>query len=370
MKILQLIDSLRIGGSESLAASLAEQFSKRGVESHICAMGMDGPLRERLDQAGIAATFLGAPQGIKPRAMLSLGQLALKHHCDVVLTHHFRQLVHAIPASALLRRRLVHVEHDYHSYEQRPDILQHFALLAPLVHKFVFVSDEIRDWFAQRLPKAAAKCVSIPNGIDTDRFIRHEEARISLRNRLGAQESTVIVGTCARLEPIKDLGLLIQGFSLMVRALEQTGHNAKLVVVGDGSQREHLEQLAQTLGVADKCHFAGVVNDVHNWLSAFDIYAITSLDEGLPLSVMEAMSANLPVVSVYAGSLPALVDNSAGLLLKERTPSDLKNCLVQLAENTSQRIKMGKNARKKIIYNFSLNINVEKYIENIVEDNL
>lgn len=362
MKILQVIDSLRIGGSESLAASLAEQFSKRGVESHICAMGVDGPLRERLDQAGIAATFLGAPQGIKPRAMLSLGQLVLKHHCDVILTHHFRQLIHAVPAATLLRRRLVHVEHDYHSYEQRPDILRHFALLAPFVHKFVFVSDEIRDWFAQRLPKAATKCVSIPNGIDTDRFMRHEEARISLRNRLGAQENTVIVGTCARLEPIKDLGLLIQGFSLMVKALTQTGQDAKLVLVGDGSQRLHLEQLAKTLGVADKCHFAGMVNDVHNWLSAFDIYAITSIDEGLPLSVMEALSANLPVVSVNVGSLSSIVDDTVGALLDTRHHEKLGSSLAELCLNQAKLHALGAQARIKIVGKYSITAMVDAYL--------
>ena len=362
MKILQVIDSLRIGGSESLAASLAEQFSKRGMESHICAMGVDGPLRERLDQAGIAATFLGAPQGIKPGAMLSLGQLTLKHHCDVILTHHFRQLVHAVPAAALLRRRLVHVEHDYHSYEQRPDILRHFALLAPFVHKFVFVSDEIRNWFAQRLPKAAAKCVCIPNGIDTDRFMRHEEARISLRNRLGAHENTVFVGTCARFEPIKDLGLLIQGFSLMVKALAQTGQDAKLVLVGDGSQREHLEQLAKNLRVAEKCHFAGTVNDVHNWLSAFDIYSITSIDEGLPLSVLEAMSQSLPVVSVNVGSLSTIMNDSSGILLEGRTPEELAHYLVILANNASTREHMSKHARNCVVHSFSATKMTSEYL--------
>lgn len=362
MKILQVIDSLRIGGSESLAASLAEQFSKRGVESHICAMGVDGPLRERLDKAGITATHLNAPQGIKPGAMFSLGRLALKHRCNVILTHHFRQLVHAIPAAALLRRRLVHVEHDYHSYEQRPDILRHFASLAPFVHKFVFVSEEIRDWFAQRLPQAAAKCVSIPNGIDTDRFMRHEEARISLRNRLGAQENTVIVGTCARLEPIKDLDLLIQGFSLMVIALGQTGKDAKLVLVGDGSQREHLEQLAKTLGVADKCHFAGVVNDVHNWLSAFDIYAITSIDEGLPLSVMEAMSASLPVISVNVGSLSWIVDDTVGALLDSRHHEKLGKKLAELCLDMTKLHALGAQARIRIVGEYSITTMVDAYL--------
>ena len=366
MKILQVIDSLRIGGSESLAASLAEQFSKRGVESHICAMGVDGPLRERLDKAGITATHLNAPQGIKPGAMFSLGRLALRHRCNVILTHHFRQLVHAIPAAALLRRRLVHVEHDYHSYEQRPDILRHFALLAPFVHKFVFVSEEIRDWFAQRLPQAAAKCVSIPNGIDTDRFMRHEEARISLRNRLGAQENTVIVGTCARLEPIKDLGLLIQGFSLMVKALGQAGEDAKLVLVGDGSQREHLEQLAKTLGVADKCHFAGMVNDVHNWLSAFDIYAITSIDEGLPLSVMEAMSASLPVVSVNVGSISSIIDDSLGVLLDSRDHETLGKIFFELYMDQKSTHAKGLKARVKIKEKYSATVMAKKYLHIII----
>jgi glycosyltransferase involved in cell wall biosynthesis len=362
MKILQVIDSLRIGGSESLAASLAEQFGRRGIECHICAMGSDGPLRERLNQASIKATHLSTPQGVSLGAMLSVGQLALRCRSNVILTHHFRQLVHAVPAATLLRRKLVHVEHDYHSYEQRPDILQKFALIAPFVHKFVFVSDQIRDWFAKRLPKAAAKCVSIPNGIDTDRFNRHEEARISLRNQLDTQKNTVIVGTCARLEPIKDLGLLIQGFGLMVKALTHTGLDARLVLVGEGSQREILGQLVSSLGLEDKCHFAGVVSDVHNWLSAFDVYAITSVDEGLPLSVLEAMSANLPIVSVNVGSLASVVDDSVGAILKNRTQEILGEKLIEFCKDLPGVQARGARARSTIVERYSCLAMIEGYL--------
>lgn len=365
MEILQVIDSLSIGGSESLSASLAEQFSTRGIKCQICAMGANGPLQERLDQAGIKATHLNIPQGIDLGAALSLGQLVLKSHIDVILTHHFRQLIHAVPAATFLRRRLVHVEHDYHSYEQRPDILRKLNLVAPFVYKFVFVSDQIRDWFVKRLPKVSAKCISIPNGIDTILFCRHQDARISLRNRLNAQAQTVIIGTCARLEPIKDIALLVHGFSLMVKASTHTDLDPRLVIVGDGSQREYLELLVNSLGLADKCHFVGVVSDVYNWLSAFDVYAITSVDEGLPLSVLEAMSASLPIVAVNVGSLTSIVDNSVGTILMHRTPENLGEKLFSLCTDLLGAKERGARARATIVKRYSIHAMTEAYLTTI-----
>lgn len=360
MNILQVIDSLRVGGSESLAATLAEQFAKHGVGSHICGLGVNGPLRQRLDRAGIKATHLDCPSGIKPAAMLALGRLSVQHSCGVILTHHFRQLVHAVPASLLLRRRLIHVEHDYHSYEERPDIVKRFGQLAPFVHTFAFVSEEIRDWFAERIPSAAGKCVAITNGIDMDRFKRNEGVREQIRTEIGAAPETVVVGTCARLEPIKDHALLLDGFTGMLEALREEGRDARLVLIGDGSLRQELEARAVGNGIADKCVFTGVRDNVPDWLSALDVYAITSIDEGLPLSVMEAMSTDLPVAAVDVGSLASIVDDEVGVLLEDRSPETLARALLHLA--SADAAALGERARARVRERHSAAVMARAYL--------
>ena len=362
MNILQVIDSLRVGGSESLAATLAEQFALRGMGNHICGLGADGPLRDRLDAAGVPATHLVATAGIRPGAMLALARLVRRERADVILTHHFRQLVHAVPAACLLRKTLVHVEHDYHSYEARPDVIGRFGQLAPFVHRFVFVSENIREWFVERLPRLAPKCAAIPNGVDTDRFQRDLDARARVREWVGAAENDFVVGTCARLEPIKDLPLLLDGFARMGERMKGTGRTARLVLVGDGSLRGELAERARALGIEDRCRFAGVVDDVHNWLSGMDAYAITSVDEGLPLSVMEAMSADLPVVAVNVGSLADVIDPEVGALLEGRSPDELAARLADLAAAPETARGLGRNGRTRIVKTHSVAVMVDDYL--------
>lgn len=362
MRILQVLDSLNVGGSESLAATLAERFTARGFASRICALGADGALRQRLDGKGVPAMHLGASSGIRPGAMLRLGRL-MHYGADVVVTHHFRQLVHAAPGAFALRKKLVHVEHDYHSYEARPDVMRRFEQIAPIVRQFIFVSDEIRDWFARRLPKAADRCISIPNGVDTIRFRPNARVRDEVRELLGIQPNARVVGTCARMEPVKDLNLLIEGFARLVDEGNRDGRPLNLVLLGDGSLREALQSRAEELGVLDVCRFPGMVQDVHRWLNALDVYAITSRDEGLPLSVMEAMSTELPVVSVNVGSIGNVVDDDVGIMLEGRSSSELARALDALLADESALQERAVAARARIMREHSVEAMVEAYLE-------
>ncbi|GFK93907.1 Putative glycosyltransferase EpsD [Fundidesulfovibrio magnetotacticus] len=360
MKILHVLDSLRVGGSESLSATLAGAFRERGVDGLVCGLGQDGPLRDRLARANVQCMSLRKASGVRPDLMARLTWLMLARRCDAVITHHFRQLVHAVPGAAVLRRRLVHVEHDHHSHENQPHILAHFGRIAPLVSRFVFVSDAVRDWFVERAPQIAHKAVVITNGVDTDRFVRDQGERMRVRALVGAGQDDFVVGTCARLEPVKDLELLLRGFAQMKQ--HPNIRRSKLVLVGDGSLRTSLEATAAAFGVVQDVHFTGMVDDVPAWLSGFDAYAMTSVNEGLPLSVMEAMSCSLPVVATDVGSLSRVVDDRVGFLLQTRRPDELADRLVALAGDPGLSQNLGLAARGRAELEYSIETMVQAYL--------
>jgi glycosyltransferase involved in cell wall biosynthesis len=361
MRVMQVIDSLRLGGSESLAATLAESFGKHGIGSLVCGLGEDGPLRDRLNALDIPCLNLNKAWGINPGITARLGFLILRQGCSAVISHHFRQLAHVAPAAKLLGRRLVHVEHDYHSYENRPDLLKKLHHLSPFISNFVGVSQEIKDWFSSQVPRLSSKVITITNGVDTDRFSLNPLARTRLREEFGIGRDCFVVGTCARLEPIKDLALLIRGFAIMVnqRGWEQ---DARLVLVGGGSLRDELMYTAAQEGVTDKLLITGFVGNVPDWMSVFDVYAITSLDEGLPLSVMEAMSCGLPVVSVNVGSLATIIDTEVGFIMSGRTRDELAGKLIEICRSQGMREEMGTAARQRIVNNYSLDSMLVSYI--------
>lgn len=364
MKILQLIHSFNVGGSELLALNLSKAFREQGTKSFICALGQNGSVAQLAKQYGIPTLYLDKPYSIRPDVMVRLAWLAKTEQCDFVFTHHFRQLFHGLPGALLFRKKVFHIEHDFHFYKNNTSILQKLDIFAPFIQKIICVSDDIRDSFIQSLPHRADKFISIPNGVDTKLFRRDNEARELKRIELGIHPGTIVLGTCARLEPIKDLPLLLHGFARLLLH-PQRDNNVAFVIVGEGSQKENLQLCAKKLKIHNNCYFVGGVTDVPAWLNLFDIYALTSQDEGLPLSIMEAMATELPVVSVNVGSVNSIINKKNGILLSSRSEIELGEQLVKLVQNEERRQLLGKEARLVIEKNFSFEKMISLYTRQI-----
>lgn len=357
MKVLQMIDSLRIGGAEMIAANLAEGFMKVGMECLLCGLGDNGNLAPLLGEKNVPCTHLSTPLGLSPALMARIGTLFLRENADVAITHHFRQLIHTVPGAVLTRTRVIHLEHDYHFYEKRPHLLAKLGFLLRFVEAFVVVSDEIRDWFRNRLPDVADKCISISNGVDTARFRRNDTVRSSMRRTHSIGEHDVVIGSCARLDPIKNLGFLLDCFAGYLRIVP----NAWLVIVGDGIDRQALEKHTRDLGLADRVIFTGVRYHVEEYLSLFDIYAITSHNEGLPLSVLEAMSSGLPVVAVDVGSLARVICPETGVIVSKHAANEFIDAFKRLSDDRQFARGIAENARKLILESYSQDQMISQY---------
>jgi glycosyltransferase involved in cell wall biosynthesis len=290
--------------------------------------------------------------------MAEIGTLFLREKADVAITHHFRQLIHTVPGAVLTRTRVIHLEHDYHFYVKQPHLLPKLKFLLRFVEAFVVVSDEIRDWFRNRLPDVADKCISIANGVDTARFRRNDTVRATLRCNHSIGEHDVVIGSCARLEPIKNLGFLLDCFAGYLRIVP----DAWLVIVGDGSDRQALEKHSRDLGLADRVIFTGASYQVEEYLSMFDLYAITSHNEGLPLSVLEAMSSGLPVVAVDVGSLARVICLETGILVSKHDANEFIGAFKRLSDDRLLTKGIAGNARRLILENYSQDQMISHYV--------
>lgn len=354
--VVQFIHSLQIGGAEVLAAQIASGLRGRGFQASVWGMAGSGVMQPMLQRQGIETLSFNCPMGVSLTVMGSLCRAMVDEKVDTVITHHFRQLLHAVPAVVLARKRLIHVEHDYHFYEQSPRYLAPLRFLLRFAAHFVAVSPELAASFDRGLGRSGI-CRPIVNGIDTDRFVRREEARGRLRAEHGMTGDELVVGTCCRLEPVKNVALLLEGFALYARR----NREARLMVIGDGTERKRLEQMASDLGVEGRVVFAGMWDNVEEYLSMFDIFALTSRNEGLPLAVLEAMSATLPVVATSVGVLPSLVGHDAGVLLSRHEPEAVAAAINRL-ENPAVRSDMGARARARIQEKHSCRAMIDAYI--------
>src|SRR5262249_55707283 len=153
------------------------------------------------------------------------------------------------------------------------------------------------------------KVALIPNGIDTDRFARAEPAGPG--DGLDFRRSDRVIGTVGRLTEIKRQDVLIRAFARVAARHPES----RVLLVGDGPLRAVLEALAAPLGVGDRVTFAGYRDRPERFLRLMDVFALTSRSEGMPLAILEAWAAGLPVVASRVGGIPEVVaDGRTGLL--------------------------------------------------------
>jgi glycosyltransferase involved in cell wall biosynthesis len=181
--------------------------------------------------------------------------------------------------------------------------------------------------------------------------------RARVRKELGIPDNALVVGTVARLDPVKDIPTLI-------RAVAQR-HNADLptilLVIGEGSERAHLEASAREVGTASSVRFLGHRDDARDLLAACDLYANSSISEGISLTILEAMAAGLPVVATRVGGTPEIVDASCGRLVPSRDPDALAATLTALAQDAPLRLALGREARARVEQRFTLDRMVREY---------
>ncbi len=180
----------------------------------------------------------------------------------------------------------------------------------------------------------AHRIAYIPNGVDCPRFARDPDPALCAQLRLDGRQP--VVGTVAALRPEKNLGRLLRAFAQAGPAFD-----ARLVIVGSGAEAASLRELVQALGIQDRVAFAGRIDGVERILRAFDVYAISSDTEQMPISLVEAMAAGLPVASVDVGDIAIMVAPENRPYVQGRDDGVLAASLRTLLADRDLRARLG-----------------------------
>jgi glycosyltransferase involved in cell wall biosynthesis len=221
--------------------------------------------------------------------------------------------------------------------------------------KVICVSGDLRE-ACLKAGVAAGRCVVIENAIDVDQCRRQLDAA-EARRRLGLPETGLLLGACGRLSAEKGFEHLI----LAVDLLLGEGNAARLVILGEGDQRPKLQALIDCLGRQDRIRLAGYQDDLGTWYQALDIFAPSSLREGLPNVVLEAMAWRLPVMATRIAGVPAAVqDHVSGLLVPPGDVASMAGALRRLAGDGPLRDRLGTAARQTIEARYGFGRRMEK----------
>lgn len=357
VRIAHVIPTLRLGGLEHIVALLTSRLPNY-IENVVITPGADGPMRERFPD-GVRVIAMAEDHKPDRWNALRMARLFRSLRPDVVHSRNW-SCVDAIVGARLAGVPIVvHGEHGRGADDPEGRNISRRVgrwLLAPMVTQFVTVSRDLARWLAEDVRLSPAKILAICNGVDTGRFA--PGGRSAARAALGIASDSIVMGTVARLDPVKDqVGLL--------RAFAQVGDpRTVLVIAGDGPCRAELEAAVSALGLDGRVRLLGERKDVPRILTALDVFVLPSLGEGISNTILEAMATGLPVIATRVGGNPELISEGVtGILVEPRSPAALAVAMRQYLGDPRLASQHGRAARERAQSMFSLEVMVDAYEE-------
>ncbi|HZK80696.1 MAG TPA: glycosyltransferase [Humisphaera sp.] len=357
VKVTHLVISLDIGGLERIVVDLAREAHRLAQDVNVLCLERPGKLAHEIEALGIKVSCLSKRPGLSPAVIGKLRKRLLELQPDVLHAHQVGPLFYAgLAAYRAGVRVLLHTEHGKrYANRFRTRLLGRFA--GRSAARFICVSDDIAREVRECRIVNPSKIAVVRNGIDTRRFI-DSTAGDDVRNTYRIPLDAPVIGTVGRLAEVKRQDVLIRGFA-RIRRSEPRAH---LLLVGDGPLRGELETLARSLGLADCVHFAGYQPDPARFLHAMNAFALTSRSEGMPLCVLEAWAAGVPVVASRVGGVPELIRHgSTGLMFESGNEQELAATVLHLLRDTDLRSKIRDAARMQVQSEFDVSIMADQY---------
>jgi glycosyltransferase involved in cell wall biosynthesis len=364
IKIVRIIARLNIGGPAIHTILLTAGLNNEEFGS-ILVTGVEGEHEGNM-------LDLAAAKGVEPviipelrRNIDPLGGLVTLIKLYRLMRREKPHIVHTHTATAGLLGRLAAklagvpvVLHTFHGHVLRgyfgplrsKTLVWMERFLARLSDRIVTVSEGQRRELAEYGVAPLEKITVVPLGFELEALLACESHRGQLRRELGLAYESKLVGIVARLVPIKNHRLFFQAAQVVAEAVPQV----RFLVVGDGEQREELEAYAGEMGLEGRILFTGWRRDLSRLYADLDVVALTSINEGTPVSLIEAMAAGVPVVATAVGGVPDVVaDGETGYLVEDGDVNGLAEAIIELLRSPEKAREMGMAGRKAVYPKFT-----------------
>lgn len=370
IKVLNVLLDDRIGGAQVRILSIARDLKKKGVEYLLTMPYGNGWSFEYARREGITVyqCGLGTPHFIRDirstfanvrylinfiPSVLSLIRIIEKEDIDIVHLNGLLSLQGAL--AALLTRKKV-VWHLYGTLY--PEFL--IRILRPFIRltadRVINISKGTREYY---LRGTGIADIIIHEPVDIRVFdpdVINESQRSALKKELGVAKDDFVIGSVGNITWVKGYENLIEAMSV----LKKKNNRMKLLIVGKILKTQmgyykRLKGLTSSFGLEENIYFTGMREDIPNILSIIDLFVLPSLAEGTPISILEAMAMEIPVIASRVGGIPELIiDGVTGILIKSAAPSEIVEAVIHLFERPYKRRNMGKMARRVVREDFSL----------------
>jgi len=361
MNILQLISSGGFFGAENVLLELSKALKRRNVETVVGVFNNKynphTEVAEEAERHNLKTAAFQCNGRFDPRTLITLRSFLKHNRIDLIHTHNYKSNFYAFFASLGLNLPLVTTCHNWLGASAKMRFYN--ALDKSLLSGFdrlVAVSDRVKDEIMLHgIPMSKVSIIS--NGIDITRFAsRWQDDRAKIRKDIGVPIDSELIGTVGRLTEEKGHSFLLEA----ARIVRQHYPKAMFIIIGDGPLMEKLKKEAGKLPFI----FTGFRNDMPGLYSALDLFVLPSLNEGLPMVLLEAMASHKPVVATKVGDVPKLIcSGQNGLLVEPANVKSLADALLYLSADDKKRCLIAQEGYRTVLKHFSSKVMADRYLK-------
>lgn len=356
LRTLFVITSMPVGGAETLLVNMLDRFNPQRIAAEVVCLKSLGPLGESISgRHNVHSDFLAKKWDL--RVLPRLVSLMRRRQIDAVITigagdkMFWGRLAAKCAGVPVICSAL-------HSTGWPDGVGRMNRWLTPITDGFIAVADHHGTHLAKYEKFPENRVHIIRNGIDCQRFVPSPQARVGLRNELRLPSDARLVGIVAALRPEKNHAMFVE----VAAAVCHGDPKAHFVIVGDGPERASIQQAIDLHGIADRVHLLGTRHDTPTIVAGLDLFLLCSHNEASPVSILEALACEVPVISTRVGSVAESVrDGETGYLVAPGDTAAMVQRARQLLSDVHLRSRLGTNGRRIVLETGSLDSMVNGY---------
>lgn len=364
IRVAYIIDNLEYGGVQKYVVDIVNNLDRKRFSPYVYCLKKAGPLMNKLENELPVYEF-DMKTGNNLSLITELARTFRNENIDVIHSNNWITFVEAVLAKKVSGVPvIIHAQHGMEmNDEEACSRLKRYKrnrvrqILSYFTDSIVVVSEATREFVAQGWKAPEEKIKLIYNGVDITPFENKKNMRFEKRSELGLSEDLLVVGSVGRLMRVKNYTCLLRAFSMIAGEF----NGVKLLLVGDGPDKNKMELLAKELNISDMVMFMGTRPDINELLSVMDVFVLPSISEGISLSILEAMASHVPVIASNVGGNPEIINNENGMLFSSDDHVELSGALRILIEEPSRRKEFSISGRRSVEEKFALKRMVKDY---------
>jgi sugar transferase (PEP-CTERM/EpsH1 system associated) len=360
--VVHLTYVLDFGGLETLIVESINRMPPSRYRHAIVCLTRYTDFAKKIKRPDVEIIALNKPPGLGLSTHAELFKLLRRMRPAILHTYNLAAVEYAATAMLAGVPVRVHAEHGRDARDPNGTNWKHNLLrrlLTPVIDCFVPVSPDLRSWLGKAAGVPESKNLLIDNGVDTRSYVPATEAR----RPEGWPDFTgcFVIGTVGRVQDVKDHAGLVDAFALLCERMP--AKHLRLVIVGDGPLRPALAARVKAAGLEGSVFLPGARNDIAAVMRSFDVFVLSSIAEGTPVTLLEAMACGLPAVCTRVGGIPDLVaEHHTGLLVPARDPQAMAQALANYVEQPQLASEHGMAGRRRVEARYSIDAMLASYM--------